>query len=101
MKREEFKKVLALIKEFIQKEQEFMDFGIDLYECKNQIGDTVGKLIDLFFESHFLEEGQDWINWWMWENEFGENNLEAYDDQNNLICQTEDSLYDYIETYMK
>ena len=35
----------------------------------------------------------------MYENDFGDNELEAFDSDGNLICQDADSLYDYIEQY--
>lgn len=100
MKRKNFKEALKIIKLFRDQEIAYNNFGIDLYEGSFPIGDTFGKLTDLFFETHYKNDGIDWINWWMWENDFGENELEAYD-EHLLICQTEDGLYDFIKKYSK
>ena len=35
----------------------------------------------------------------MYENDFGDKGLKAFDSDKNLICQDVDSLYDWIEQY--
>lgn len=100
MKRKNFKEALKIIKLFRDQEIAYNNFGIDLYEGNFPIGDTFGKLTDLFFETHYKNDGIDRINWWMWENDFGENKPKAYDNDEELI-KTEDELYDYIKKYSK
>jgi len=29
---------------------------------------AVGGMLDIFLQSHFTEEAQDWINWWLFED---------------------------------
>lgn len=40
--------------------------NIPLYES-NLYG-NVGKMLDLFLDSHFTEEGVDWVCYYLWEN---------------------------------
>lgn len=59
------------------------------------------RLFDLFIESHYTDEGFDWIVWWFFENDCGKNNLEAVDENGNEICKTFDDLFSYVEQYKK
>lgn len=52
--------------EALDKEIErWADFGIELYT--QPIHDLPWKMFDLWVKSHFDSEGQDWINWYLWE----------------------------------
>lgn len=42
------------------------DLKIDLFETP--LYQTPMKMFDIFIESHFTNEGQDLIYWWMWED---------------------------------
>jgi hypothetical protein len=98
MNKEQFIEILNTIKLLEEQQHEYHRFGIDLVEGPVPIVETSYKIIDLFFKSHYNEFGIDWINWFMYENDFGDNNLEATD-EGKLICQTAEDLYDYIEQY--
>ena len=37
-----------------------------IYECDWY--DNVGKMLDIFLESHFTEDGQDLVTWWLFED---------------------------------
>ena len=52
-------------------------YGCNLFECDWYI--STGKMLDIFLNSHFTEEGCDIINWWMFE------------DVDHIIYQTVDS----------
>lgn len=41
-------------------------YGLPLYET--DWGDAVGKMFDLFINSHFTEAGADLVFWWMFED---------------------------------
>jgi hypothetical protein len=30
--------------------------------------ESVGKMLDIFIDSHFTEEGADWVNYYLWED---------------------------------
>jgi hypothetical protein len=54
----------------------------------------------LAFESHYDDKGIDWINWFIYESNYGKNGLTAND--NGLpICYDLKSLHEYIEQYKK
>ena len=98
MNKKQFIEILSKIKLLSDQNHEYYKFGIDLMEGLYPIITTSYSIIDLFFESHYNEDGIDWINWFMYENDFGDNNMEATEDD-KLICQTVEDLYDYIEQY--
>ena len=84
---------------------ELLIFEVVLYnDYRIEIADTPmfqipGKLFDLFIESHYTNEGADVIYWWCFECDFGNNPLNAEDEDGNLICQTFDELYEYCKQY--
>jgi hypothetical protein len=44
----------------------------------------------------FTEEQKDWIDWFCYENDFGEKSLEAWDKEGKLICQNIEQLYELV-----
>lgn len=98
MNKEQFKEILANYREFGNIVHRYYGFGVDLVEVDDSLVDKVDNIITLTFASHYSDLGLDWIYWFMYENDFGKNNLEAISD-GKLICQTADELYDYIEQY--
>ena len=98
MNKEEFKEIINQYKIFNEYQHEYYKFGIDLYESQFPIGVPVENIVHLFFKTIYNEYGLDWIYWFMYENDFGNAEMEAYDGD-KLICQTIDDLYDYIEQY--
>ena len=98
MTKELFKKIIEEIKLTQKYNHKYYKFGIDLYEGKYPIAEVYGRLTELFWGSLYSEYGVDWINWFMYENDFGKNKMKAWDGD-KLICQTVDELYDFIEQY--
>lgn len=99
MTKEEFKDIINLYKKYESYVTEYSNFGICLYEGRYPIAEVSMQITDLLWKEVYSEEGRDWINWFMYENDFGDSELEAFDSDGNLICQDADSLYDYIEQY--
>ena len=93
-----FKKLIDQIQVIDKYNHKYYEFGIDLFEGKFPIMEEVGTLADLLWKSHYNEQGQDWISWFIYENECGKAGLEAFDGD-RLICQTVEELYDYVEQY--
>lgn len=98
MNKEQFIEIFNKIKLLEEQQHEYYKFGIDLFESQYPVLSTSHEIIDLFFKSHYNDIGMDWISWFMYENDFGESKMEAWDND-KLICQTADELYDYIEQY--
>ena len=98
MNKEQFVEIFNKIKLLGEQQHEYYKFGIDLMEGQVPVLETAYKIVDLLFESHYNELGLEWIDWFMFENDFGDAGMEATDN-GKLICQTVEELYDYIEKY--
>ena len=98
MTKELFKKIIEEIKLAQKYNHKYYKFGIDLYEGKYPIAEVYGRLTDLFWDSLYSKTGVDYINWFMYENDFGKNKMKVWDGD-KLICRTVDELYDFIEQY--
>jgi hypothetical protein len=75
------------------------DVGIDLLEGKFATNSYVEKMLELFITSHYGEMGWDWVSWFIYENDYGQKGLEAWDalHDGGLICQTHKELHEYLE----
>ena len=100
MQLKEFKKLLKRYKAFSKKLSDLHDIGFDFYEGKFELMSDVEKMLDISISSHYNEKGIDWVNWFIYENDYGKNNLEAKDGD-ELICYDEKSLHEYITKYHK
>ena len=101
MQLKEFQNLINYHKKFFDKLSELHDIGFDFYEGKFQLVTDVDQMFDVIVSSLYNEEGLDWINWFIYENEYGSKKLEAWDENKNLICQDLESLYEYIQKYHK
>ena len=102
---------------------ELYQMGFNLLDSKYQIEPNVSRILDASLNSHFTEEGVDWINWFIYENEWGQkdwskypkfdektgkiieqNPLDSYgakDEEGNPICYSFESTWDYVKKYLK
>lgn len=101
MNKEQFIDILKKIELLREQNNEYSKFGIDLLESPYPVAVTSYKIIDMFFEAIYGKEGLDWIEWFIYENDFGRNKYEAWDEDNKLICQTIEELYEYVERYRR
>lgn len=69
--------------------------SIDFWECDWY--EAVTKLFDTFIDSHFTQDGQDLIYWWMYEDV---DKVITVDNTEYSVESIED-LWKYIETYSK
>ena len=56
------------------------------------------SLINKLIESNFDEEGQDWINWWLYEKD-GRSDMKAWDD-NEIPTETLDDLWNLVKDHV-
>ena len=102
MTKEQFLELIELLKTMNDNSIKYMKFGIDLHEGENSVVEPAYRVIDLLLDSIYTVEGVDWFNWFCYENNFGEKRLAAHEtDNETLICQTAEELYEYIEQYRK
>jgi len=100
MNKEQFLKVVELLKEVSYNSLMYNNLGIDLYGGEHSPLEPAHKVIDILLASIYEPVGIDWFNWFCYENDFGEEHLGAFEnDGKTLICQTAEELYDYIEQY--
>lgn len=99
MDKETFIKIIKNI-ELAEKNTLLYDkFGIDLYEGEYSVVDPLFQTIDLFFSAIYTKIGVDWINWFMYEKDFGKDeNMKAYA-LNVEICRNVEELYNLVNQY--
>lgn len=99
MQLKEFQNLLEKFKSFSDKVSELHDLGFDFYEGKFTLMSDVESMFNIMISSYYTEQGIDWINWFIYETDYGKNKLEAWDENKNLICQDLESLHEYITKY--
>lgn len=101
---------------------ELYDIGVDLLEGKYKILEKVGDMLNEAMEVSYGEEGLDWVNWFIFENEYGQKDWStaplysedgklikeagevrhgAHDENGNPICYSYESLWEYLEANHK
>lgn len=61
--------------------------------------DPYHTFISELLKEVYGEEGYDWWTWFCYENNFGQNGLEAWDENKNPICYSYESLWEYLEKH--
>jgi hypothetical protein len=93
MKFEDFERILSMIDEQDSRVNQLYKNKIDIMEFV----DPYHSVIAMLFKEIYGEQGYDWIGWFVYENDMGRKKLEAYEDDNTLICQDVKGLWEYIE----
>ena len=101
MQLKEFQNLLEKYKSFSDKISELHDIGFDFYEGKYPLMSDVESLFDIMISTHYNEKGLDWINWFIYETNYGKKDMEGKDENGNPICYDVNSLFEYIEKYHK
>lgn len=60
-----FKKMMASAVKFAEEINRWDNFGINIYDLP--ISELPWDMFNAWLESHFDAEGQDWIEWYLWE----------------------------------
>ena len=101
MQLKEFQTLLEKYKALSDKLSELHHLGFDFYEGKFPLMSDMEFIFELTLKSHYTQQGADWVNWFVYETNYGERKLEAWDENKNLICQDLESLHQYIEKHHK
>lgn len=83
-----FIELLMRHKKVFEDFSELHNMGFDLYEGKYQITSHVDGMFTIILEEHYTQEGVDWVNWFIYENEYGQKDwskLPLYDEKGNEI----------------
>jgi hypothetical protein len=97
----ELENLLEKYKALSDKMSQLHDLGFDFYEGKFPLMSDMEFIFELTLKSHYTQQGADWVNWFVYETNYGERKLEAWDENKNLICQDLKSLHQYIEKHHK
>lgn len=104
MKFKDFEELLSMYRSTMRSLSDLHDIGFDFYEGKYQLATDVENMFLLSLKTHYKDEGMDWIEWFIFENDFGDRKMEAYEETKkgkSLICQDTKQLWEYIKKYKK
>jgi len=71
MEYKEFEKFILAYKKFHEDSSELYRLGINLFDGHFNLEEQCSEILDTSLHGIFTEEGVDWINWFMFENDFG------------------------------
>ena len=120
MKLEHFEKIMKNYRESCNMVSELYDIGFNLLDGKYNLSYHLDRLFILSLETHYTDDGIDWVTWFIYENEWGEKDwnkvplykrnkdgvselveepsrVGATDEYDNPICYDIPSLWEYIE----
>jgi hypothetical protein len=113
MKYEIFLESITTYRKGLDTIRDLYSIGFDLMEGKYKISEILDSQFDCFLKSHYDKEGVDWVNWFIFENEFGEKDWSVYktfgkeeishrgasDAEGNPIFYSVESSWEYLEKY--
>lgn len=91
---ERFLKVTLSLQKQDRVVSDLYDKKVDLLDFVDPYHLTISELI----KEVYGEEGYDWWSWFCYENDYGQEGLEAFDKDNNRICYSFESLWEFLET---
>lgn len=94
----QFLTVLLNYKQYNEIISEAHSMGIDLIQGKFSTIDNVEDILEASITSHYGEEGWEWVEWFIWENDYGQKGMEATHD-GEPICHSFESTYEYLQKY--
>lgn len=121
---ENFTEQLLAYRKFQRDTYELYEMGFDFIEGKFKLTDLVNTMLQSSIESHYGQEGFDWVEWFIYESNWGEKDWStsdtykvnedgtseivhkkdevrfgAYDEEDNPICYSLESLWEYLQTF--
>jgi len=71
MEYEDFLGILMPYKKLMEDFRELYSMGFNFMDGKYELENNVSRMFDAALNSHFTEEGVEWINWFVYENDWG------------------------------
>jgi hypothetical protein len=90
---DKFSDIIERLKRHSEIVNQAYSLKIDLID----FSDDLHRIIDDLVREIYGETGYDWFSWFCYENEYGSRGFEAWDENKNLICQSFESLWEYLE----
>jgi hypothetical protein len=100
MEFEKFKSIILEYKKISDQFSELHDIGFDFFEGKYQITCNVSNLFDYLFTEIYGENGLNWINWFVYETEFGKKKMNG-SIENIKVTSTIESIHNVLEKKYK
>ena len=126
MKYEIFLEAITEYRKGLKMISSLYSIGFDLMEGKYKMSSILDSQFNCFLKSHYDEAGIDWVNWFIFENDFGEKDWSKYkkinkkpedifksingekddihgaqDENGNPIFYSIESTWEYLEKYNK
>lgn len=105
-----FLQTMLTYKKLSEDFSELSDIGIDFFEGKYKLSELTYSLFLSTFESHYTQEGIDWIEWFIFEADWGFKDFTngsdkaewgAQDEEGNPIAYSYESLWELLEREYK
>ena len=123
MEYKDFLGILMPYRELMKDFDKLYSMGFNFFDGKYKLEENVGRMLDATLDSHFTEEGIDWIHWFIYENKWGEKDwskipvwdketgklierdpVEAYgakDENGKPICYSLESTWELVKNHLK
>lgn len=86
-----FLKVMQSYQKLQKNFRELYGLGFNLYDSKYPIGEEVYSLLKTALSSHYTKEGVEWVEWFIYENDWGSRNWTASPDVDERGVHIEES----------
>jgi hypothetical protein len=96
-----FKQIINTHRDGMSMISELHDLGFDLMEGKYQLCEIIDKQFQTTLELVYDENGIDWINWFIYESDYGQKDGITADLNGEPICYSTKSLWEYVEKHYK
>lgn len=106
---EEFLSYIMLYKATMENFSDLHKIGFDFYEAQYQLVGQQEKLLTIFLNSHFDKLGVEAIEWYIYENDYGQKDWSntndiihgATDQDGKPICYSYESLWEHLQPHLK
>lgn len=99
--KEQFIQFIETVEAYDKEVTRWDDFGIEIFQLP--ICELTWNLADCFIESHFNEDGQDWISWYLFEriSVISGGVLPCYDeDGNEFYVNNAEDLWELVKDHL-
>lgn len=99
MTKEQFIKLMTVVKKKYREIEKFWDGFYDLFgSCSDKLVETTSLNEITSVIADIVDDKEEWIYWYVYENDWGENGLEGIDkDGNVILLMTLEDLWELIQ----
>ena len=108
--KKDFLEICKLIEKQQTKDNEFCDFmegylnGRFVPMINEHVNTAIDKMMDILFQDNtgtLDSEGYSWWTWFMYEDDFGKKNMEAYTNGKQYVISSPSKFYDFMKEMLK